>query len=107
LPTDLIEQHAAPFDLPQGELDFLKGYLHFLGDERLLLAHRSFPPPIGYLEKAFPTDTYFNTSGSENSAHQHLAPAPGSLSPSQQTGWLQATGSEINHYRHIAYLRRY
>jgi type III restriction enzyme len=103
----LIEQHAPrKFELPQEEMDYLKGYLAYLGDERLLLAHHDLSPrQIGDLEKCLTNiGTYFNTSAGRRFGDvKILLPRLAryfDLLPSELKG-CKTLENEINHYQHI------
>jgi superfamily II DNA or RNA helicase len=59
------ERKLRKFELPQTELDILRGYVDYLGDDRLLLAHHDMRPrQIGLLQESLAApDDYFNTAG--------------------------------------------
>lgn len=106
----LIEQRAPrKFELPQPELEYLKGYLDYLGDERLLLAHHDLSPQqIGYLDKTLDEpETYFNTAGGRRFGSVNiLLPRLAryfDLLPKQLEGF-KPLENEINHYQHIRVL---
>lgn len=106
----LIEQRAPrKFDLPKEELDYLRGYVDYLDDERLLLAHHDLSPQqIGYLQKSISKpDTYFNTSGGRKFGNVNiLLPRLArylDIFPSELERFKSMDG-EINHYLHIRVL---
>ncbi len=106
----LIEQRAPrKFELPPEELDYLKGYLDYLGDDRLLLAHHDLmPQQIGYLHQTLAApDTYFNPAGGRRFGNVSiLIPRLTryfDILPRQLDGF-KPLDSEINHYQHIRVL---
>ena len=106
----LIDQRAPrKFELPQVELDALQGYLTYLGDERLLLAHHDLSPQqIGYIQKSLEQpETYFNTAGGRRFGNVNiLLPRLTryfDLLPSELQGF-KSLENEINHYQHIRVL---
>ena len=108
----LIEQRApTKFELPQAELELLRNYIDYLGDERLLLArHDLSPRQIGSLQKSLAEpDIYFNMAGGRKYGKVDilLPRLTGYLDirPSQLEGF-KPLGEEINHYRHIRVLLR-
>ena len=106
----LIEQRAPrKFELPQQELAYLKDYLNYLRDERLLLAHHGLSPQqIGYLDKTLDEpDTYFNTAGGRRFGNVNIL-LPRlvryfDLLPRRLEGF-KPLEDEINHYQHIRVL---
>lgn len=106
----LIEQRAPrKFELPQEELDYLKSYLDYLGDERLVLAHHDLSPrQIGYVQKSIAEpDTYFHTSGGRKFGNVNiLLPRLTrylDILPRELEGF-KPLEDEINHYKHIRVL---
>ena len=106
----LIEQRAPrKFELPQDELDYLQGYLDYLGDERLLLAHHDLSPrQIGNLQMTMAApETYINTAGGRKFGNiDILLPRLArylDLVPRELEGF-KPLDDEINHYRHIRVL---
>lgn len=59
------ERKLRKFELPAPELDILRSYVDYLGDDRLLLAHHDMRPrQIGLLQESLSTpDDYFNSVG--------------------------------------------
>jgi len=59
------ERKLRKFELPAPELAILRGYVDYLGDDRLLLAHHDMRPrQIGLLQESLAApDDYFNTDG--------------------------------------------
>ncbi len=109
-PLPIIEQRAPrKFELPQDELEYLKRYLNFLRDDRLLLArHGLSPRQIGYVQKSIAEpQTYFNTeTGRRFGNASILLPRLVKyldIFPREVEGF-KPLEDEIDHYRHIRVL---
>lgn len=108
-----LMEHTSPrkFDLPDSELLMLKGYVNYLGDDRLLLAHHDLTlRQIKHLKTTLgSTTTYFNTSGGRKFGNVHiLLPRLAryfDLLPSELDGF-KPLGDEINHHLHIRVILR-
>lgn len=108
----LLEQRALrKFEMSPDDLAYLKGYLDFLGDERLLLAHHGLEPrriDMVYKSMAEP-GLYFNTIGGRRIGRTDiLLPRLVNyldLIPQELHGF-KTLEDEINHFRHIRVVLR-
>lgn len=102
----IAERKPRKFELPEEERAALKGYIDYLGDDRLLLAHHGLPPRrIGYIQRSMAEPgVYFNTTtGHRYGNFGVLLSRLGSyfdLCPMEPDGF-KTLEDEINHFRRI------
>jgi hypothetical protein len=100
------ERKLRKFELPAPELDNLRSYVDYLGDERLLLAHHDMHPrQIGLLQESLSTpDEYFNLVGEKKFGTVDI------LLPrltryfdifQREVEGFKPLENEINHFKHI------
>lgn len=102
----IAEREPRKFDLPPEELAGLKGYLDYLGDERLMLARHGLEPRhIGNIQQSMAQPgIYFNTTtGRRYGDYGVLLSRLGAyldLCPQESNGF-KPLEDEINHFRRI------
>lgn len=102
----IAERKPSKFDLPEEEQAALKGYIDYLGDDRLLLAHHGLEPRrIGYIRRSMAEPgVYFNTTtGRRYGDFGVLLSSLGThfdRCPMEPDGFKKLE-DEINHFRRI------